>query len=175
MCNRRQTTWARHMSSGCRMALVAFAPVAGVGIRFGSASARDLEPRAFSNAPVGLNFMLAGYAHSTGNSSFDDAVTAALQIQEASGRIHQGVFSYVRTVDFFGLSGRLGVIVSLAVGRWEGTVADTIATVSREELADPRVLFSVGFSGAPALQGRRGTQSMGGRSERMRSKRAICD
>jgi hypothetical protein len=128
--------------------------VAGVGLGARGATAQDLEPRAFSNAPVGLNFVLAGYAYSTGNLLFDDAVAAALKIQEASGRIHQGVIGYVRTVDFFGLSGRVGVIVPLAAGRWEGIVADTFATVSREGFADPRLLFSIGFIGAPALGGR---------------------
>ena len=147
-------TWAREMSRASRVALVAFALVAAVGLGASDATAQDLEPRAFSNAPVGLNFVLAGYAYSTGNLLFDDAVAAALQIQEASGRIHQGVLGYVRTVDFFGLSGRVGVIVPLAAGRWEGIVADTIAAVSREGFGDPRLLFSVGFIGAPALRGR---------------------
>jgi hypothetical protein len=141
-------------ADGYRLRLIALAVAAGVGFGHGSAPAQDLEPRAFSNAPVGLNFVLAGYAYSTGNLLFDDAVAAALQIQEASGRIHQGVVGYVRTVGIFGLSGRVGVIVPLAAGRWEGIVADTFATVSRDGLADPRLLFSVGFVGAPALGAR---------------------
>ena len=31
-----------------------------------SAAAQDLEPRAYSNAPIGLNFLIAGYAYTSG-------------------------------------------------------------------------------------------------------------
>ena len=30
------------------------------------AYAQDLEPKAYANAPVGLNFLIAGYAYSSG-------------------------------------------------------------------------------------------------------------
>ena len=135
-----------------RSALLGAVCVLGVGAR--SISAQDLEPRAFSNAPVGLNFVLAGYAFSSGNLLFDDAVAAALQIEDARGKIHQGVAGYVRTVGFFGRSGRIGAVVPVARGRWEGTVADTFATVTRTGFGDPRMFLSVALLGAPALRGR---------------------
>ena len=31
-----------------------------------TAHAQDLEPRAYSNSPIGLNFAIAGYAYATG-------------------------------------------------------------------------------------------------------------
>jgi hypothetical protein len=31
-----------------------------------AANAQDLEPRAYSNAPVGLNFLIAGYGYAEG-------------------------------------------------------------------------------------------------------------
>ena len=31
-----------------------------------SAQAQDIEPRAYSNAPVGVNFLIAGYAYTKG-------------------------------------------------------------------------------------------------------------
>ncbi|UCF19078.1 MAG: transporter [Gemmatimonadota bacterium] len=141
------------MSGNSRADLVVFAMLAASCIGSADASAQDLEPRAFSNAPVGLNFALVGYVYSAGNLLFDDALAAALQIQSASAKIHQGALSFVRTVDVFGLSGRVGAVVPLVTGRWEGIVADTFATVSRDGLGDPRLLFSVGFLGAPALSG----------------------
>ena len=136
-----------------RAGLFAVALVTGIGLGCSAASAQDLEPRAFSNAPVGMNFVLAGYAFSSGNVLFDDALAAALRIEQASGKLHQSVVSYVRTVGLLGLSARVGAVVPVAVGRWEGIVADTFATVSREGLADPRLLFSIGLIGAPALRG----------------------
>jgi hypothetical protein len=133
--------------------LITLALLDGICLGCRTAAAQDLAPRAFSNAPVGLNFVLAGYAYSTGNILFDQALAAALQIEDASAKLHQGVVSYVRTVDIFGLSGRVGAIMPLAAGRWEGILADTFATVSRNGLADPHLLFSVGLIGAPALHG----------------------
>jgi hypothetical protein len=141
------------MALRTRPGLITFALAAGLCLGHRSAAAQDLEPRAFSNAPVGLNFILAGYAFSTGNLLFDDALAAVLQIQEASAELHQGVVGYVRTVDIFGLSGRVGAALPYVMGRWEGIVSDTFATVSREGIADPRFFFSVGLIGAPALSG----------------------
>ena len=38
------------------------------------ARAQTLEPRSYSNAPVGLNFRIAGYGYTSGNVAFDPAV-----------------------------------------------------------------------------------------------------
>jgi hypothetical protein len=38
------------------------------------ARAQEIEPRAFSNIPVGVNFLIAGYAYTTGGLSFDPSV-----------------------------------------------------------------------------------------------------
>jgi hypothetical protein len=43
-------------------ALVVFALLAAVG----SASAQDIEPRAYSDAPVNVNFLIAGDAYTRG-------------------------------------------------------------------------------------------------------------
>jgi hypothetical protein len=142
----------RDMTGNPRAALTTLAVVAFTCLGSTDAIAQDLEPRAFSNAPVGLNFLLAGYAYSSGAVLFDDALAAALQIQEASGKLHQGIIGYVRAVDVFGLSGRVGAIVPVVAGDWEGILADTFAAVSRDGLGDPRLLFSVGLIGAPALR-----------------------
>jgi hypothetical protein len=38
------------------------------------ACAQSLDPRAYANAPVGLNFLVAGYSYSTGGVGFDPSV-----------------------------------------------------------------------------------------------------
>lgn len=38
------------------------------------AIAQQLEPRAYSNLPVGLNFLIAGYAHSQGDVLLDPSL-----------------------------------------------------------------------------------------------------
>ena len=37
-------------------------------------TAADIEPRAYSNIPLGINFLIVGYAHSEGNVTFDPSV-----------------------------------------------------------------------------------------------------
>jgi hypothetical protein len=40
----------------------------------GISQAQDIEPRAYSNAPVGMNFLVAAYGYSEGGVSFDPSV-----------------------------------------------------------------------------------------------------
>jgi hypothetical protein len=40
----------------------------------GSGYAQDLEPRAYGNTPVGLNFLIAGYSYSEGGLSTNPAL-----------------------------------------------------------------------------------------------------
>jgi hypothetical protein len=58
---------------------------AGAGV-----SAQDLEPRAYANTPVGLNFLLAGYAYSSGGV----ATYPSLPLQNADLDIHGMLLAY---------------------------------------------------------------------------------
>jgi hypothetical protein len=40
------------------------------------AHAQDIEPRAYSNVPIGVNFVIAGYAYTRGGVAFDPALPA---------------------------------------------------------------------------------------------------
>src|SRR5262245_53104973 len=61
--------------------------------------AQELEPRAYSPNPVGMNFVLLGYGHTSGSVVFDPSVP----ITNVEARINQGGLFYGRT---FGLLGR---------------------------------------------------------------------
>ena len=74
------------------------------------AGAQDLEPRAYVNTPVGLNFLIAGYAYSQGGLSTDPA----LPIEDAQLQIHGAVLAYARSLDVWGKSGKFDVIVPYA-------------------------------------------------------------
>jgi hypothetical protein len=112
-----------------------------------SAGAQEIEPRAYSNTPVGLNFLVAGYGYSEG-----DVITdSGGPLQDAKIRVHTAVLAYVRALDIWGKSGKLEVILPHA---WvSGTATFRGQTVEREVsgFADPRVRFSVNLYGAPAL------------------------
>src|SRR5512136_2013600 len=68
--------------------------------------AQDIEPRSYSSAPVGVNFLIAGYAYTRGGISFDPA----LPIENEHLETNSGLFAYARTLDLWGLSGKFDVI-----------------------------------------------------------------
>ena len=109
--------------------------------------AQELEPRAYSNLPMGLNFLAAGYAHSQGGLSTDPS----LPLTDAHLMIDTGVVAYVRGVDFWGRSGKVDVIAPYS--HLSGTAL--VAGQPRERVVsgagDPRFRLSVNFYGAPAL------------------------
>ncbi len=109
--------------------------------------AQELEPRAYSNIPVGLNFAVAGYGYSAGGILFDPSVP----LEDADIRIHGSVFAFARSVKLGRMSGKVDIILPYA---WlSGTAKFQGTPVSREVdgLGDPRVSMSVNFIGAPAL------------------------
>ena len=113
----------------------------------GAATAQDLEPRAFSPAPTGLNFAMLAYGYSSGNVFFD----TSLPIEDAEGELHSAATVYVRTFSFFGASAKAAGIVPFAWGDWQGELDGEFKTTSRTGFADPIVQLSVNFVGAPAL------------------------
>src|SRR6188472_2619627 len=69
--------------------------------------AQDLEPRAYSNSPTGLNFLIAGYGYATGSVMTDPAVP----LDNVSNDAHIGVLAYVRTLNVFDKSAKCEVVV----------------------------------------------------------------
>jgi Putative MetA-pathway of phenol degradation len=112
-----------------------------------AAGAQDLEPRAYSNTPIGLNFLLTGYAYSHGDVTFDSSVP----IDNAKLTLNTALLAYARSFDVFGRTGKLDVVLPYA---WlSGTAEVQGEQVERNVsgLADPRVRFSLLLYGAPAL------------------------
>jgi hypothetical protein len=72
--------------------------------------AQDLEPRAYTNVPVGLNFALAGYCYMTGGVIFDPSVP----LDNAHINTHGTVLAYARSIKVGGMSGKVDVIVPYA-------------------------------------------------------------
>jgi hypothetical protein len=110
-------------------------------------SAQDLEPRAYVNTPVGVNFLVAGYGHAAGGVAFD----ASVPLENAHVRTNAAVLAYARSLDIWGLSGKVDVIVPYA---WTSGSADFQGQTRERNVSgfcDPRFRFSVNFYGAPAL------------------------
>lgn len=118
-----------------------------IGHVIGHAQAQEIEPRAYSNAPVGVNFLIAGYIYTEGGLVFDPSAP----LTDANLEIHSGLVAYARTLDVGGKSAKFDVVVPYASLSGD---ADYLGTpVSREVtgLGDPRLRFSINFHGAPAL------------------------
>ena len=112
-----------------------------------TARAQDIEPRAFSNAPIGVNFLIAGYANTRGGLAFD----ASLPVKDPNLKTSSAVLAYVRTLDLWGKSGKFDAIVPYT---WlSGTALFAGETIQREVdgLADSKFRLSVNLYGAPAL------------------------
>jgi len=62
---RMRGTLTPDRTANFRAVFITLAVVAFTCLDSTDASAQDLEPRAFSNAPVGLNFLIAGYIYET--------------------------------------------------------------------------------------------------------------
>jgi hypothetical protein len=113
----------------------------------GSVHAQSLEPRAYSPGPVGVNFLIAAATRSTGGLSTNDNVP----LTDTKLTLTGPTFGYAHTLDFWGHSGKIDVIVPL--GRLEGSALYQGQPVSREVTGpgDPMVRVSVLLVGAPAL------------------------
>jgi len=123
------------------------ATAALVALAAGRLAAQELEPGAYSPAPVRMNILVLADTFSTGDLNFDPSGP----IDEASADINATVAGYVRS---FGLAGRAasaGVAVPYVRGDLEGLVNGTPQAAHRSGWGDPRVRLAVNLHGLPAL------------------------
>ena len=111
------------------------------------ALAQDIEPRAYSNAPIGVNFLIAGYAYTRGGVSFD----TALPVSDPQLQTSNAVVAYSRVLDLWGQSGRVEAIVPYAwlSGNAEYNGESLQRTVNG--LTNAAFRLSANLYGAPAL------------------------
>ncbi len=116
----------------------------------GPASAQSIEPRLFSNAPVGLNFILLGFAYSSGGVALDPS----LPIEDASMTIKAPFFGYARTLDVGGKSGQFQILAPYAFLSGQAVHEPTGDVLTRDVngFGDPAFRFMVNLHGAPALR-----------------------
>ena len=112
-----------------------------------SAKAQDAEPRAYTNTPVGLNFLIAGYLNSQGKIAFDPS----LSIADAKFQQHTGALAYVRSLDVGGKSAKFDVILPYSSFSANGVVDGQARTREMSGPGDPRFRFSINLLGAPAV------------------------
>jgi hypothetical protein len=111
------------------------------------AGAQDIEPRAYSNAPIGVNFLVAGYAYTQGGVSFD----GALPVSNPDLTTSSAVVGYARVLELWGQSAKFDVSAPLTA--LSGSADFNGEPLDRDisGLGDARFRLSVNFFGAPAL------------------------
>jgi hypothetical protein len=100
-----------------------------------TATATDIDPKSYSNIPVNVNFLTVGYAYTTGSVSFPPPVP----ISNGKVDFHTAIAAYSRSLDIFGLSGKVDAILPVA---WISGKADV--------LGEPQSRNISGFADIPA-------------------------
>lgn len=112
-----------------------------------AAHAQNLEPRSYSNTPVGLNFLIAGYSYTEGKLAFDPS----LPIADAKFHAHTEVFAYARSLNAWGNSAKFDVVLPYSSFDGEAQIGGQSRQREMKGVGDPRFRFSMNFYGAPAL------------------------
>jgi hypothetical protein len=114
------------------------------------ASAQDLEPRAYTPAPVGTNFVFVGFARQTGSVFVDPTVP----ITDVDVVLNSGSLGFGRTFALAGRQASITVVAPYVIGKVSGTVFEQQREVTRSGAADLRVRLAMNLIGGPALSPR---------------------
>lgn len=112
-----------------------------------SVVAQEMEPGAYSRAPIGTQFVLATYAYQTG----DVLTDASLPLQDVKVKLHSSALGYGRTFAVAGRQASVSVLVPYVKGTASGTVFENELQVSRSGLGDLRTRITMNIFGSPAL------------------------
>ena len=116
-------------------------------VLFSALRAQDLEPRAYSNSPIGLNFLIAGYGYATGTVLTDPA----LPLDNVTNDAHVGIIAYAKVINVLGQSAKVDVVVPYGSLFAKGLVFGQPRERFVTGFGDPAFRFSMNFIGAPAL------------------------
>lgn len=119
----------------------------GLIVAGGKVSAQSLEPRAYANTPMGMNFLITGYGHTEGSVTTD----AASPIKDAQVRTDTAILGYARSFGLWGKSGKLSFAEGEAWVSGEAKLAGQARSRYVTGLTDPLVRGSINLYGAPAL------------------------
>jgi len=130
-----------------KLRIVVFLTIVGFFFAGDDALAQDLEPRAYSNAPVGINSILTGYGYMSGGVLPDPSVP----IEDADVKIHSTLIAYVRTFGIMGNSAKVAFMAPYAWADGSGKLAGESKQRDVAGFADPRIRLTVNLYGSPSL------------------------
>src|SRR5215469_1882662 len=108
---------------------------------------QQLEPRAYSQSPVGTNFVGVAYGYSFGQVLFDPS----LPVTDVHAYINSISPGYGRTFGIGGMQGLVTAAIPYIWGNMKGMVGAKDSMVSRSGIGDLRLKLSLNIIGSPAL------------------------
>ena len=108
---------------------------------------QEMEPRAYSPAPVGAQFVLLSYGYQSGDVLLD----SSLPLKDVSIKFNAASVGYGRTFSLGGRQTNVAVLFPYLWGTAKGTVFEDQLAVRRSGGADIRVRFSTLLKGGRAL------------------------
>jgi Putative MetA-pathway of phenol degradation len=123
------------------MAVVAALAVVSV------AQAQNMEPLSYTNSPVGLNFLIAGYSYQSGNVLVDPS----LPVHNVEARVDNATLAYSHIFDCWGQSGSVALAMPYSRLSASGDLLEQERSVVRVGVGDVALRLSVNLYGAPAL------------------------
>ena len=111
------------------------------------AEAQQLEPRAYSPSPVGLNIAGAAALYTSGGIVTDPTSP----IQNLQARVLGLMPFYVRTFGLLGRQASVTLMTPFAEANAHGDVLGAGRSIDRSGLLDPQVRFAVNLLGGPAM------------------------
>jgi len=116
-------------------------------LALGTAQAQELEPRAYSNAPVGTTFAIAGYTRLRGPVLPDPT----LPVENVQAEVDIFTLGYARFFSVFGRTASLAVVLPYAEADLSGEVLDAPTAVHRAGMGDLHLRAAINLFGHPAL------------------------
>ena len=114
---------------------------------FASAHAQELEPRAYSNAPVGTTFLIAGFSRLRGPVLPDPTVP----VENVQADVDIYTLGWARFFSVLGRSSSLAVVLPYAQADLRGEVFDAPTQVHRAGFGDLHLRAAINLFGHPAL------------------------
>ncbi|WP_227006682.1 transporter [Shewanella donghaensis] len=111
-------------------------------------NAQDLEPRSYTNIPVGMHFLALGYLNSEGALSPSPSVP----LKDAHLKLDAGVVGYATTFGIGGSASKLDMSASRICMKGNATFQGEYAEVDRCGYGDPKIRLTWNFYGAPAVE-----------------------
>lgn len=110
-------------------------------------NAQDLEPRTYTNLPVGQNFIGIGYAYSDGEINPSPSVP----LKDVELTMKATVAAYVHSLDLWGKAGKVDALWGRVCMEGSGEFRGQFVRGDRCGTMDPSMRLSYLFYGAPAL------------------------